>query len=142
MNERKKGYRIGELAHLAEVNPRTIDFYTREGLLEALEREGSNQHRYYPAAALDRLLLIKQLRNRHIGLSEIRTHLEKLEQPAQREVIRTLQLVCQQIDDLQLQLAGVTPVAALSDRTLVMGMTVEVMQKLATLTAALTTLLG
>jgi MerR family transcriptional regulator, copper efflux regulator len=141
MDTRKKGYRIGELAHLAEVNPRTIDFYTREGLLEPLDRSGNNQHRYYPNGSLDRLLFIKQLRSRNLGLSQIRAHLNEKDKPEQREVLDTLQKVCQQIDDLQHQLEEVNPVVSGIDRSLVLGMTVEAMQKLATLTAALTALI-
>jgi MerR family transcriptional regulator, copper efflux regulator len=141
MDIRKKGYRIGELAHLADVNPRTIDFYTREGLLEPLDRSGNNQHRYYPNGALDRLLLIKQLRSRNLGLNQIRAHLNAKDKPGQREVLDTLQKVCQQIDDLQHQLEEVNSVVSGMDRSLVLGMTVEAMQKLATLTAALTTLI-
>ncbi|AGY56370.1 MerR family transcriptional regulator [Gloeobacter kilaueensis] len=141
MDIRKKGYRIGELAHLAKVNPRTIDFYTREGLLDPLDRDDAHQHRYYSTAALDRLLLIKHLRGRHMSLAEIREHLKGMQQPEQREVIQTLQSLCQQIDSLHDQLEDVMPIAARSDRELLMGMTVEAMQKVATLTAVLTTLL-
>jgi MerR family transcriptional regulator, copper efflux regulator len=135
MDIRKKGYRIGELAHLAEVNPRTIDFYTREGLLEPLDRSGNNQHRYYPNSALDRLLLIKQLRSRNLGLSQIRTHLNAKDKPEQRGVLDTLQKVCEQIDDLRHQLEEVNSATSGTERSLVLGMTVEAMQKLATLTA-------
>ncbi|UFP95850.1 MerR family transcriptional regulator [Gloeobacter morelensis] len=142
MDVRKKGYRIGELAHLAKVNPRTIDFYTREGLLEPLDRADAHQHRYYPATSLDRLHLIKHLRGRHMSLAEIRDQLKCVQRPEQREVIQTLQLVCQQIDDLQHQLKDLSPIAPQTDRALVMVMTVEAMQKVATLTAALTTLLA
>lgn len=139
---RKKGYRIGELANLADLNPRTIDFYTREGLLETLERSGSSQHRYYPISALDRLQLIKQLRGRNMSLAQIRAYLEDIRQPERREVLQTLRTVCQQIDDLKLQLDGVGATVVGSDRALVLGMTAEAMQKMATLTAALMTLLG
>lgn len=142
MNSPKKGYRIGELAYLANVNPRTIDFYTREGLLNPLKREDTHQHRYYPESALDRLLLIKQLRAHHLSLAEIRIHLENISSPDQRQVIETLQSVCQQMDRLQHQLMGVAPAVALSDRTLVVGMTAEAMQKVATLTTALSSLLA
>jgi MerR family transcriptional regulator, copper efflux regulator len=141
MDTRKKGHRIGELAHLADVNPRTIDFYTREGLLEPLDRSGNNQHRYYPNSALDRLLLIKQLRSRNLGLSQVRAHLHAKDKPEQRGVLDTLQKVCEQIDDLQHQLAEANLVASGTDRSLVLGMTVEAVQKLATLTAALTALI-
>jgi DNA-binding transcriptional MerR regulator len=142
MDARKKGYRIGELAHLTEVNPRTIDFYTREGLLEALERSGSSQHRYYPSTAIDRLRLIKQLRARSMSLAQIRAYLDGLQQPERREVLQTLRSVCQQIDHLKQQLEDVGPVVAGSDRAMVLGMTAEAMQKMATLTAALMALLA
>ncbi|MBC7881021.1 MAG: MerR family transcriptional regulator [Anaerolineae bacterium] len=141
MDPRKKGYRIGELAHITAVNPRTIDFYTREGLLEPLDRSGNNQHRYYPTSALDRLLLIKELRSRNLGLNQIRAQLIAKGKPEQQQVLETLQKVCQQIDDLQYHLDVVNPAVSGTDRSLVLGMTVEAMQKLATLTAALTALI-
>jgi DNA-binding transcriptional MerR regulator len=68
-------YRVGELARLAGVNPRTVDYYTTAGLLPPAARS-SGGHRYYDGQALGRLRLIKALRAQGLSLVAIRQRLE------------------------------------------------------------------
>ncbi len=66
-------YRIGELARLAGVSPRTVDYYTRLGLVEPVE--GSGKHRRYDASTVERIRLIKTLQGQRLSLQEIRERL-------------------------------------------------------------------
>ncbi|HWL12374.1 MAG TPA: MerR family transcriptional regulator, partial [Ureibacillus sp.] len=62
--------KIGELAQLANVTKRTVDYYTNIGLLEA-ERSPSN-YRYYHKQQLERLRRIIAYKEKHYSLEEIR----------------------------------------------------------------------
>ncbi|MFD3458266.1 MerR family transcriptional regulator [Nocardia fluminea] len=66
----ERSIRIGELASLAEVSPRTVDYYTNLGLLTPTERTAGNYRLYDPADA-ERIVLIKKLENQGISLDEI-----------------------------------------------------------------------
>nr|WP_279664487.1 MerR family transcriptional regulator [Ectobacillus ponti] len=68
-------YRIGELAELAHVSKRTIDYYTNLGLLTA-QRSQSN-YRYYDEQALQTLRLIEHCKRMHMPLCEIKSLLEQ-----------------------------------------------------------------
>ena len=63
-------YRIGELAQLANISKRTIDYYTSLGLLQA-KRSQSN-YRIYPEEALDDLKRIEEYKKMHLPLYEIK----------------------------------------------------------------------
>ena len=72
--ERTQQYRVGELAHLCDVNPRTIDYYTTEGLLTPATRSRGG-HRFYGEDAVHRLRAIKTLQGQGLSLEAIRTRL-------------------------------------------------------------------
>lgn len=67
-------YRIGDLADLSGVSPRTIDYYTQLGLLQACRRSEGN-YRLYGAEALDRLKTIRAYREQGFHLSAIQDRL-------------------------------------------------------------------
>nr|WP_276310233.1 MerR family transcriptional regulator [Bacillus salacetis] len=64
---------MGEVAALSKVSKRTIDYYTRIGLLECT-RSDSN-YRYYDSSVLDNLKVIEQCQQMHMTLSEIKHRL-------------------------------------------------------------------
>lgn len=66
----EKRYLISDLADLAGVSPRTIRYYTDEGLIPQPEVDG--KYGYYTNAHLVRLQLIKQLKDNFLPLREIR----------------------------------------------------------------------
>lgn len=68
-------YRIGELAELAHVTKRTVDYYTNLGLLKA-ERTASN-YRYYSKQALEDLRFIEECKHQNLSLQEIKEALVK-----------------------------------------------------------------
>jgi len=63
-------YRISELADLAKVTKRTIDYYTNIGLLRA-ERSNSN-YRFYSLEALEQLHYIEHCKRKGMSLEEIK----------------------------------------------------------------------
>ncbi|EDL64589.1 transcriptional regulator, putative [Bacillus sp. SG-1] len=68
-----KLYKIGELADISEVSKRTIDYYTRIGLLECTR--SSSNYRYYDSSALENLKVIEQCQQMHMTLEEIKQRL-------------------------------------------------------------------
>jgi MerR family transcriptional regulator, copper efflux regulator len=62
--------KIGELAEMANVTKRTIDYYTNLGLLK-VERSTSN-YRYYDKSAIERLHYIEQCKKNGMSLEEIK----------------------------------------------------------------------
>jgi DNA-binding transcriptional MerR regulator len=69
-------YTLAELASLADVPPRTIRYYVAQGLLPSPEAAGPATR--YPAGALARLRLVRQLQRQHLPLGEIRRRLAAL----------------------------------------------------------------
>lgn len=63
--------RIGELAGRLGINPRTIRYYERVGLLPEPDRTGAN-YRIYAQADADRLAFIKTAQRLGLSLDEIR----------------------------------------------------------------------
>jgi DNA-binding transcriptional MerR regulator len=61
----------GELAKQAQVNPETIRFYEREGILPVAIR-GPNGYRKFPANAVERIVFVSRAKNLGFSLSEIR----------------------------------------------------------------------
>jgi DNA-binding transcriptional MerR regulator len=71
-----KLYRIGELAKTAGVSERTIDYYTKLGLIAPEERSLKN-YRLYNDETLNRLQRISQMKQEKYSLEEIRQTLIK-----------------------------------------------------------------
>ncbi len=69
-------YTIGQLAELAGVTPRTIRYYTAEGLLPRPDARG--QYALYGLEHLLRLQLIARLKDAYLPLGEIKTRIEHL----------------------------------------------------------------
>jgi DNA-binding transcriptional MerR regulator len=69
-------YTIGQLAELAGVTPRTIRYYTAEGLLPRPDSRG--QYALYGEEHLLRLQLIGRLKETYLPLSEIKARIEYL----------------------------------------------------------------
>ncbi|MNZ94691.1 HTH-type transcriptional regulator HmrR [compost metagenome] len=70
-----KLFRIGELAKAADVSERTIDYYTKIGLISPESRTQKN-YRLYSAETLNQLERIQLLKQQKYTLEEIRNRLE------------------------------------------------------------------
>lgn len=100
-----KLYRIGQLAELSGLSKRTIDYYTKLGLLPA-KRAPSN-YRYYSEHALERLKLIEQFKQQKMSLTEIRERLQFIEQADLEQVpakIQQIHVQARQLEDSLLEL--------------------------------------
>lgn len=69
-------YRIGELARLAGISERTIDYYTKLGLITPESRTQKN-YRLYSNETSERLVRIIQLKKEKYTLEEIKARLDK-----------------------------------------------------------------
>jgi DNA-binding transcriptional MerR regulator len=70
-------YTIGEFAKLMGVSPRTVDFYTRQGLLHPAQESPGHGYRHYTEEDKRRMVIIKQLQAQKFSLKEIRQILDK-----------------------------------------------------------------
>ena len=75
MNE-ETAYTIGDLADAAGTTPRTIRYYTAEGLLPPPDTRG--RYALYSQEHLDRLRLIARLKDAYLPLGEIKARMEQL----------------------------------------------------------------
>ncbi|ABV61589.1 MULTISPECIES: MerR family transcriptional regulator [Bacillus] len=91
----EKKYRIGELAQIAQVTKRTVDYYTNLGLLAPV-RSCSN-YRYYDEHALKRLQLIVLCKQQRLALSDIKSRLDE-QFPSQKEASDELVHLTSDID--------------------------------------------
>ncbi|HJV30580.1 MAG TPA: MerR family transcriptional regulator [Bacillales bacterium] len=98
-------YRIGELADIAMVSKRTIDYYTSIGLLKA-ERSKAN-YRIYSEESLIDLKFIENCKELHYPLDEIKRKLEmkKAKNIRDSEVEQHVGVVTQQMKQLENDLA-------------------------------------
>ena len=67
----EKLFRIGELAKLSNVSHRTIDYYTKLGLIDPDMRSDKN-YRYYSVETLTRLKQIEAMKKEKYSLEEIK----------------------------------------------------------------------
>ncbi|MFJ7931751.1 MerR family transcriptional regulator [Peribacillus sp. NPDC096448] len=81
---------MGELAEMANVTKRTIDYYTNLGLLKA-ERSASN-YRYYSVGELERLRRIEGYKRENLSLEDIKEILKKDKEAASAIEEKGLQL--------------------------------------------------
>lgn len=102
-------YRIGELAELAMVSKRTIDYYTSIGLLRA-ERSKSN-YRIYSDESLHDLKFIEECKSLHYPLDEIKRKLEmkKAKSIRESEVEEHFKAVTKQMKQLRSDLFDLLP---------------------------------
>ncbi|TMV47782.1 MerR family transcriptional regulator [Paenibacillus mesophilus] len=92
-----KLYRIGELARLSETSARTIDYYTKLGLIFPEIRTKTN-YRLYTDETLARLKRIETMKKEKYTLDEIKASLDQWNKVSQDEV------VAEKLTSLQLHL--------------------------------------
>jgi MerR family copper efflux transcriptional regulator len=91
-------YRIGELALLSGISPRTIDYYTGLGLLAPAKRSTGN-YRLYDDETLSRIRRIELLKSQKYSLEEIREQFTSLNRVIPDEA------VTRKLSELQTHLA-------------------------------------
>jgi len=110
-------YKIGEIAKLAGVSKRTVDYYTNLGLLEPARSESN--YRYYSEEALVRLKLIEGLKEKRLTLEEIKKRLHLLDGDllkAKKEKRRpnNIDSIIEQVKQFENQLTQLQPAAVSS----------------------------
>jgi MerR family transcriptional regulator, copper efflux regulator len=109
-------YRIGQLAKLSNLSARTIDYYTKLGLIQPEQRTDSN-YRLYSDETLARLKRIEAMKKEKYTLEEIKESFEqwgKVSRDEQvTEKLTLLQLRMQQLEkdvkELQPMIGGLKP---------------------------------
>ncbi|GGG55789.1 MerR family transcriptional regulator [Paenibacillus radicis (ex Gao et al. 2016)] len=108
--EDTKLYRIGELAKLANISARTIDFYTSMGLIEPSERSAKN-YRLYNDETLLRLERIEKMKKEKYTLDEIKASLEAWGNvTAEEQVSQKLMDLQQHLSQLEREVKELEPV--------------------------------
>ncbi|MDF2922840.1 MAG: MerR family transcriptional regulator [Paenibacillaceae bacterium] len=82
----KKLYRVGELARLAGVSQRTIDYYTTLGLIHPIKRTDNN-YRYYNDETMIRLKRIELMKLEKYSLEEIKSSLDRLDRISNEDAV-------------------------------------------------------
>ncbi|MZQ85214.1 MerR family transcriptional regulator [Paenibacillus sp. 5J-6] len=85
--ENEKLYKIGELAKLADVSSRTIDYYTKLNLIEPEKRSDTN-YRLYSDETLNRLKRIETMKNEKYTLEEIKANLQQWSKVSPDDTVR------------------------------------------------------
>ncbi|HEX7058014.1 MAG TPA: MerR family transcriptional regulator [Bacilli bacterium] len=105
-------YKIGELARMANVSQRTIDYYTKLGLIRPAKRSPTN-YRLYSAETVARLKRIEKLKQEKYSLEEIKELLAKWGKIGGTEEIAdkiaTLQI---RLEQLEHEVAEIRPLIA------------------------------
>ncbi|PZD95958.1 transcriptional regulator [Paenibacillus sambharensis] len=104
-----KLYRIGELAKKAELSPRTIDFYTKLGLITPAKRSDNN-YRLYGDGTLERLARIEQMKKEKYTLDEIKALLDQWGKVSEEQVNRKLTDLEIRLTQLQREVQELEPV--------------------------------
>jgi len=112
VNGAMKRYKIGEIARLAGVSKRTIDYYTTLGLLRPVRSESN--YRYYDGEALVCLKIIESMKNSRFTLEEIKERLSLLNDarrpdPAAGGSGINVELLRRQLIQLEKQLVQLQP---------------------------------
>jgi MerR family transcriptional regulator, copper efflux regulator len=94
-------YRIGQLAKLSNLSARTIDYYTKLGLIEPEQRTDSN-YRLYSVETLARLKRIEAMKKEKFTLEEIKESFDQWGKVSRdehvTEKLTLLQLRMQQLE--------------------------------------------
>jgi len=81
-----KLYRIGELAKLSNISPRTIDYYTQLGLIGP-EKRSTKNYRFYSDETLARLKRIETMKREKYSLEEIKSSLDRLDRVGHEDFV-------------------------------------------------------
>ncbi|MGG0795460.1 MerR family transcriptional regulator [Brevibacillus laterosporus] len=97
-------YRIGELAILANISKRTVDYYTNLGLLQP--KRSSSNYRYYDECDLEILQMIEQCKLLHMPLCEIKELVRnKREAPNAEQLFALTKDVNQRMQQLEQEMS-------------------------------------
>lgn len=134
-------YTIGKFAKILGVSQRTIDFYTRLGLLRPKQASPGHGYRHYTEEDRKRMAMIKQLQAQKFSLQEIRQILNKKKGQQEYSGIEIMEKIADDLDRLH-KLIKKTRSASLVDNQMAMRvLTAQALQKATGLCSMLVTFL-
>ncbi len=95
-----ESYTIGEFSKALGLSPRTVDFYTRRGLLHPDQPSPGHGYRHYTGEDCRRVALIKQLQAKKFSLQEIRQILESPVNPKAASAVEALEQIAVDLERL------------------------------------------
>jgi len=139
MNE--GNYTIGEFARLFGVSPRTIDFYTRQGLLHPEQGGRGHGYRHYTEEDRRRVSLIKQLQVNKFSLQEIRQVLDSSGRKGVTSAVEAMEKMALDLKRLQSLVKNTRSSASLLNQPAIGALATEAIQRATALCSVLVTLL-
>ena len=137
----KENYTIGEFSRLLGLSPRTIDFYTRQGLLRPEQPGPGHGYRHYTEEDRRRISLIKQLQARKFSLQEIRRALEPGGGKNTASPAEAVEQISLELEKLQASIEEIRSSASPLDQPAIRAVATEVLQRATTLCSVLVTIL-
>lgn len=95
--------KIGELAQCSNVSKRTIDYYTKLGLLN-VDSISPTGYRFYSETCIEQLTLIHYYKQQHLHLDEIRERLHRLQHVCNGNPTLKLEQIQQKLEDIHLDI--------------------------------------
>jgi MerR family copper efflux transcriptional regulator len=135
-------YTIGEFARMLGLSPRTIDFYTRQGLLHPEQSGRGHGYRRYNEEDRRRVSLIKQLQAKKFSLQEIRQALEKNGKRGRISPAEVMEEVTLELKRLQASIKEIRSSASLLDRPAIRAVATKALQRATALCSVVVTLLN
>jgi DNA-binding transcriptional MerR regulator len=137
----RKNYTIGEFAKLLGLSPRTIDFYTRRGLLRPQQPGRGHGYRHYTEEDRRRVSLIKQLQAKKFSLQEIRQAMEISGKKNTVSPAEVMEQVTLELQRLQAAIEEIRSSASVLDQAAIRAVATEALQKATGLCSVLVTIL-
>ena len=134
-------YTIGEFARLLGVSPRTVDFYTRQGLFHPEQSGRGHGYRHYTEGDRNRMTLIKQFQARKLSLQEIREILNSPGSQKATSVVEVMAQVTSNVERLQKLIQETRSSASPADQPAARVVATEALQRATGLCSLLVTLL-
>jgi MerR family copper efflux transcriptional regulator len=122
-------YTIGAFARSLGLSRRTIDFYTRQGLLHPDQKGSSRGYRRYNEEDRRRVTLIKQLQARKFTLQEIRQALQPNRDSNAGSVVGAMEKVAVDLEKLQSLIEETRLSASAADQPAVRAVATEALQR-------------
>jgi len=134
-------YTIGEFAKLLGLSPRTIDFYTRQGLLHPEQSGRGHGYRHYTEEDRRRVSLIKQLQAKKFSLQEIRAALELNGRGNTVSPAEVMEQVTLELERLQSAIEKIRSSTSVLDQPAIRAVATEALQRATGLCSVLVTIL-
>jgi MerR family copper efflux transcriptional regulator len=134
-------YTIGEFAKLLGLSPRTIDFYTRQGLLHPEQSGRGHGYRHYTEEDRRRVSLIKQLQAKKFSLQEIRQALEIDGNKTNIPPAEVMEQVTLELERLRASVEEIRSSASVLDQPAIRAIAAEALQRATALCSVVVTLL-